>query len=62
MYRANKNEDIRLEKNQQLINEILIKKDDYEKYMKGQYVTVSNLLNDYYNMNLLPNPYRNFAR
>ena len=29
----NKNEDIRLEKNQQLINEILIKKDDYEKYM-----------------------------
>ena len=57
----NKNEDIRLEKNQQLINEILIKKDDYEKYMKGQYVTVSNLLNDYYNMNLLPNPYRNLA-
>ena len=54
-------EDIRLEKNQQLINEILIKKDDYEKYMKGQYVTVSNLLNDYYNMNLLPNPYRNLA-
>ena len=35
--------------------------DDYEKYMKGQYVTVSNLLNDYYNMNLLPNPYRNLA-
>ena len=43
----NKNEDIRLEKNQQLINEILIKKDDYEKYMKGQYVNLSNLLNDY---------------